>query len=128
MCIDRVERMLCIDECGDAAHLLCFCDRVQCQCRLTGGLRPIDLDDTAARIPADTDRDVQRERTRRDDFDIELVPHLTQTHDRAGTKFLGDLLHRIFQCLLPILLYICLFRCCHICLLEIQVSNRFLIL
>ena len=120
--------MLGIDECGDAAHLLRFCDRMQCQRRLTGGLRPIDLDDTAARITADTDSDVKGERARRDDLDIELISHFAKTHDGAGTKFLGDLLHRIFECLLSVLLCIHFFRDCHRYLLENQVSNRFLIL
>ena len=54
--------MLGIDECGDAAHLLRFCDSMQCQRRLTGGLRPIDLDDTPARITTDTDSDIKGER------------------------------------------------------------------
>jgi hypothetical protein len=45
--------MLGIDECTDAAAALRLCDHVVDERRLSGGLRPEDLDDAAAREPAE---------------------------------------------------------------------------
>ena len=47
--VDRVERVLGVDEGGDAAQVLGLGDDVQGQRGLAGGLRPVDLDDAAAR-------------------------------------------------------------------------------
>ena len=41
--VDRVERVLGVDEGGDAAQLLRLRDHVQGQRGLAGGLRPVDL-------------------------------------------------------------------------------------
>ena len=61
-----VERVLGVDERADAAPLLRLGDDVQRQRRLAGRLRPVDLDDAAARQPADAERDVEAERAGRD--------------------------------------------------------------
>src|SRR5690606_5922512 len=54
-------------------------------------LRPIDLDDAAARQPAEPERDVEAERARRDDVDVARRDRITQAHDRALAKLLLDL-------------------------------------
>ena len=58
--VARVQRMLGIDEGGDAAALLGFGDDVQRQGRLAGGFRAVDLDDAAAWHAADAERDSSR--------------------------------------------------------------------
>ena len=62
--IDRVERMLGIDEGRAAAGLLRLGNRVQRQRRLARALRPVDFDHPAARQAADAKRDVEPERAR----------------------------------------------------------------
>ena len=69
--IDRVERMLGIDEGADAALLLRLGDGVQRQRRLARAFRPVDLDDAAARQAADAERDVEAERAGRDGLDLD---------------------------------------------------------
>ena len=69
--IDRIERMLGVDEGADAALLLGLGDGVQRQRRLAGGFRPVDLDDAAARQAADAERDVEAERAGRDGLDLD---------------------------------------------------------
>ena len=59
--------------------------------RLTGGLRPVDLDDAPLRDAADAERRVQRERARRDGLDGHLRP-VAEAHDRALAKVLLDLI------------------------------------
>ena len=65
----RVERVLGVDEGGDAAGLLRVGDGVQGDGRLARALRAVDLDDAAAGQPADAERDVERDRAGRDDLD-----------------------------------------------------------
>ena len=60
--VGDVERVLGVDERGDAAGLLRLGDDVQREGRLAGGLRAEDLDHAAARHPADPERDVDAER------------------------------------------------------------------
>ena len=69
----RVERVLGVDEAADAAALLRLGDDVQRQRRLAGGLRPVDLDDAAARQAADAERDVEPERAGRDRLDLDRL-------------------------------------------------------
>ena len=57
-----VEGVLGVDERHDAAGLLGVRHGVQREGRLAGGLRPVDLDDTAARQAADAERHVERGR------------------------------------------------------------------
>ena len=60
--IDRVERMLGIDEAANAAALLRLGDDMQRERGLAGRFRAVNLDDAAARQPADAERDVEAER------------------------------------------------------------------
>ena len=85
-----VERVLRVDERGDAALLLDVGDRVERECRLSGRLRAVDLDDAAARESADAERDVEGDRTGRDHFDRRTLV-AAQTHDRALSELPVDL-------------------------------------
>jgi hypothetical protein len=69
--IDWVERMLRVDEGGDAAGLLRLGDRVQRQSGLARAFRPVNLDDAAARQAADAERDVEPERAGGDGLDLD---------------------------------------------------------
>jgi hypothetical protein len=69
--IDRVERVLGVDEGADAALLLRLGDGVQRERRLARGFRPVDLDDAPARQAADAERDVEAERARRNRLDLD---------------------------------------------------------
>ncbi len=62
--VDRVDRVLGVDEDADAAQGLGLGDDVVDQRRLSGGLRAEDLDDPAPRHAADTEREVERQRHR----------------------------------------------------------------
>ena len=64
--IDRVERVLGVDEAANAALLLRLGDDMQGQRGLARGFRTVDLDDAAARQAADAERDVEAERARGD--------------------------------------------------------------
>src|SRR5580704_1692978 len=84
--IDRVERMFGIDEGADAALLLGFGQAVQRQRGLARRFGPIDLDDAAARQPADAERDIEAQRARGDDVDVHRLVVLTEPYDRALAK------------------------------------------
>ena len=60
--IDRVERVLGIDEGADAAGLLRLGDGVERERGLAGGFRAVNLDHAAARQAANAERDVEAER------------------------------------------------------------------
>ena len=60
--VQRVHRVLGVDERAHPAELLGLGDDVVDERRLTRGLRAEDLDDPAARHAADPERDVQRQR------------------------------------------------------------------
>ena len=92
--IDRIERMLRVDEGADAALLLGLGDGVQGQRRLARRFRPVDLDDAAAGQTADAERDVEAERTRRDGFDFHRLLALAEPHDRALAEGALDLRER----------------------------------
>ena len=66
----RVHRVLGVDERCEPAGLLGLRDDVVEQRGLTRALRAEDLDDTSTRKAADTERDVQRQRARRDRVDV----------------------------------------------------------
>ena len=95
--IDRVERMLGVDEGADAALLLRLGDDVQRQRGLAGGFRPVDLDDAAARQAADAERDVEAERAGRDRLDVHRLVVLAEPHDRALAEGALDLGERGIQ-------------------------------
>ena len=99
--VRRVHRVLRVDERADAAAALRLGDHVVDERRLTGRLRAEDLDHPAARQPADAEREVERERARRDgaDRDLGLVVHL---HHGALAELALDLTERRIECLLAI--------------------------
>ncbi len=130
MRVNGIERMLGIDKRRDAAHFLCFRNGMKRQRRLPGRFRPVNLDDTPSRIAADTDRDIERQRTRGNDVHIHLRPHIPQLHDGAGPEFFFNLLHRRFQRFFPILyasgnddVRSLLFRC-HVCALSFLKNKK----
>ena len=57
--INRIERMLSIDEGANAALLLRLGNGVQGKCRLARAFRPVNLDDAALRQTADAKGDIQ---------------------------------------------------------------------
>ena len=92
--VDRVERVLRVDECRRAAELLRLCYAVQSDRGLTGGLRSVNLDDTAARQAADAEREVEADRAGRDVLDRHAGV-FTEAHDRALAELLFDLAERV---------------------------------
>ena len=97
--VRRIHRVLRVDERADAAAALRLGDHVVDERRLAGRLRAEDLDDPAARQPADAEREVEGERAGRDraDRDRGLVVHL---HDRALAELPLDLAERDVECLI----------------------------
>ena len=85
--VDRVERMLGVDEGGDAARLLRLGDGVKRQRGLARAFRPVDLDDAAARQAAYAERDVEAERAGGDGLDLDRLarsePHRAALAERA---------------------------------------------
>jgi len=99
--VGGVHRVLCIDEGADAAAALGLCDHVVDERRLPRGLRAEDLDDAPARQSADPQREVERERARRNcaDRDLGLVVH---AHHRALAELALDLAERGVESLLAV--------------------------
>ena len=93
-----VQRVLGIYERDLSAALLRLRHNVQCQRRLTGRLRPVDLNDSALRHAADAERRVQCQRARRNRFHVHLRP-VAQAHDRALAEVLFNLGDCRLQCL-----------------------------
>ena len=92
----RVQRVLGVDERGDAAGGLGVGDRVQRDGGLTRGFRAIDLDDPAAREAADAQRHVQGDRAGGDDGD-RLADLVAEPHHRAFSVVLLNLCERQFE-------------------------------
>ena len=89
--------MFRVNESAGAAALLRLGDRMQCQGGLARTLRPIHLDDPAARQAADAKGDVQPQRAGRDDLDL-LVPGAgAHAHDGALAERAFDLRDRRLQ-------------------------------
>ena len=59
--------------------------------RLAGGLRAEDLDDAPARHAADAEREVERQRARRDRVDLDLGALVAHAHDAALAELALDL-------------------------------------
>jgi hypothetical protein len=93
--------VLGVDERADAAAPLGLGDHVVDERRLARRLGAKDLDDAAAGQPADAEREVERERARRDRAhrDLRLVAH---AHDGALAEVPLDLPEGDVQCLLAI--------------------------
>ena len=97
-----IERVLRVDERGDAALRLRLRDHVQTDRGLARALGAEDLDDPAARDAADAERDIEGERAGRDDRDAGPHRVLAELHHRALAELLLDLLERDVEHLLAI--------------------------
>ena len=71
-------------------------EHMQRQRRLTGGLRSVDLNDSALRHATDAERCVERQRAGRNRFHVHLRA-VAQTHDRALAEILFDLQQRSIE-------------------------------
>ena len=91
--IDRIERVLGVDEGSGTAILLRFGDDVERERGLARAFRAIDFDHAAARQPADAERDVEPEAARGDRLDLHLLA-TTQLHRRALAERAIDLRQR----------------------------------
>ena len=89
--IDRVERVLGVDEGADAALLLRFRQAMQRERGLAGGFRPVDLDHPAARQAADAERNIEAERAGGDGVHVHRLVVLAEPHDRALAEIALDL-------------------------------------
>ena len=87
--VARVERVLDVDERGDAALALRLGDDVLAERGLARRLRPEDLGDPAARDAADAEREVERDGARGDEVDL-LPLRRAELHDRAAAELLLD--------------------------------------
>ena len=92
--VARIERVLGIDEGAHPARLLRFGDDLEGQGGLARALRPVDLDDAAARQAADAEGDVEPERARGHRLGLDRLLALAETHDRALAEGLLDLRER----------------------------------
>ncbi len=95
--VDGIERMLGVDEGGDAAELLGFGDDVQGHGGLAAGFRAVDFDDAAARESADAQREVQGEASGGDHANGHQHIAVAQAHDRALAVVFFDLRYRCFE-------------------------------
>ncbi len=99
--IDRIERVLGIDESRGAAILLRLGDDVERERSLARAFRPIDLDHAAARQAADAKRDVETERSGRDRLHLHGFLR-AQPHGRALAEGAIDLRQGGVERLLPV--------------------------
>ena len=95
--VQRVHRVLGVDERAHAAELLRLGDHVVDERRLARGLRAEDLDDAAARHAADAEREVERQRARRDRLHPHLGALVAHAHDGALAELALDLRERALQ-------------------------------
>ena len=94
--IERIERVLGVDEGRGAAGLLRVGHHVIAEGRLARRLGPVDLADAPARDAADAKRDIERDRARADAGHV--GPRVVaEPHDGALPELLLDLLDRAVQ-------------------------------
>src|SRR5205807_8290547 len=89
--VDRIERVLRVDEGDGAAEVLRLRHHVQGDGRLARRLRTVDLGDPAARQAADSERDIERERPRGNDRNLLEHASRAKAHDRALAELPLDL-------------------------------------
>ena len=92
--VERVHRVLGVDEGADPAELLGLGEDVVDERRLARGLRAEDLDDPPARHAADAEREVERQRARRDRGALHECALVAHAHDRALAELALDLRQR----------------------------------
>ena len=95
--VERVHRVLGVDERAHAPQLLGLGEHVVDQRGLTGGLGTEDLDDAPARHPADAEREVERQRPGGDRGDTHLRTLVAHAHDAALAELALDLSKRPLQ-------------------------------
>ena len=105
LCVDRIERVLGVDERRGAAELLDLGDDLQREGGLARRLGSVDLDDAAARQAADAERDVEAERPRRDDVDVAHGDRVAEAHHGALAELFLDLAQRCGQRLLAVFVH-----------------------
>jgi hypothetical protein len=91
--------VLGVDEGSHAAAPLRLADRVQGERRLAARLRPVDLHDPAARIPADAERLIERERPGRDHPLRLRDVAVSERHDAPLPELLLDRREHLLQSL-----------------------------
>ena len=96
--IDRIQRVLCVDESGDTALLLHLSYHVKRHGGLTAGLRAIDLDDPSPRNAAQSQGDIQAQGAGGDGLYIHIRGGIAQLHHGALAVGLLDLGQRRIQC------------------------------
>ena len=82
--------MLSVDEGRRTAGLLRVGHDMQHERRFAGRLRPVNLDDPSARHATHPERNVQAKRAGGDRVNLQVRPLVTEPHDRAFAKTLGD--------------------------------------
>src|SRR5690606_34973160 len=95
--VDRVERVLHVDERAHAAHPLRLSDGVQAEGRLTGAFRSVNLSHPPAWDPPNADREIDSERSGRDDINLEMR-YVAQADDGPVSISFRQLANRILQC------------------------------
>ena len=91
--IVRVQGVLSIHEGCRAAELLSLGDGMQRQGRFATRLRSEHFDDSASRVAPDTERSIQRQRSRGNRIQRRCAIDIAQTHDGTLAKLLFDLRH-----------------------------------
>ena len=102
----RVERVLGVDERGGAAAALRVGNDFQGEGRLARRLRPVDLHHSPARQPADTESQIQPERSGGDDLDVPHHTRISHPHDRALAELTLDLRKGRAERLFPAIVHI----------------------
>ena len=95
--IRRIERVLDVDERRGAAQLLRLGDDVERERRLTARFRSVDLDDPAARDAADPEREIERDRARRNHVDLHAGGEIAHLHDGTLAELTLDLRERVSE-------------------------------
>ncbi len=89
--------MLGVDEGDNTAHGLGLSENLEREGRLARRLGAVDLYDTSAWHAADAERRVERQRSRRNRLDIEILRTVAVLHDGALAELLLDLGSRRFH-------------------------------
>ena len=98
LCIDRIKRMLCVNESGNSTLLLHLCHTVQCNGSLTTGLRSVNLNDTSFRKSSESQCNIQTEGSCRNRFHVHICGIVPQLHHRSFAILSLDLCDCRIQC------------------------------
>src|SRR5690606_12670643 len=113
--VSGIQRVFRVHEGGSATEFLRLRHDLQRERGLAGGLRPVDLDDPAARQAADAERDVEADGAAGNGIDVPGRTAVAQAHDRA----LAELLFYLAECCREGLLAILIHRILHaVCWFE----------